>query len=541
MPDATVRKIQVLISSTLADLAQYRQEASRIIESVAAEKEKRVQLVEVSMEKETQSGDREFVVAVSKGWVEESDWVVVIVGWNYGTISDEEGASGLSVTEWEYRHALALRKKTFVFIAGSPGTANQYRVSDEEKEDLKDWIPRQTKEQDAKLRNFKEYIGRQHAEMFSNLAKFRERLKRTLTDAIDDLPPDVQPGSALAELILAVTPAIRDCIRQVTLIANCKEIHDKLHELRQQVIRRLREEVLPSWREEGTLSASKERLINGRLNTASSQLGAIGQTKHLVTSDHQDLLRSVDHLLSLRPFWDVESDSRPSMETFAEAVDDFAVAVQDAFSEVDRSMAGEERALDELHAALLEAVSEARRQRQLRPTDDQQLDDELRKVGANKSRLASALATHHAWQEAHNELEKLHAFRETNRFEKELRRFSRTGVATLLDLVERELSTASSDSTGVTGPPGGPDAAVGRHGGPDSHSNVSDAHAADLGGLREQLEALRQGKGVEAFDLMRVHFDDAFYWIDKRTLRDVERSRQRVIAFEKLLEVLARG
>ena len=105
MRDSVVKQIKIMISSTRADLAQYREEASRIIKKVAAEKEKRVQLVEVSMEKETQSGDREFAVAVSKRWVEESDWVVVIVGWNYGTISDEVGADGLSVTEWEYRHA----------------------------------------------------------------------------------------------------------------------------------------------------------------------------------------------------------------------------------------------------------------------------------------------------------------------------------------------------------------------------------------------------------------------------------------------------
>ncbi len=71
MPESVV-KIKIMISSTRADLAQYREEASQIIRMVAAEKEKKVQLVEVSMEKETQSGDREFAVAVSKRWVEEA-------------------------------------------------------------------------------------------------------------------------------------------------------------------------------------------------------------------------------------------------------------------------------------------------------------------------------------------------------------------------------------------------------------------------------------------------------------------------------------
>ena len=80
------------------------------------------------MEKETQSGDREFAVAVSKRWVEASDWVVVIVGWNYGTVSDEEGANGLSVTEWEDRDAVTLLKKTFVFVAGDPRRQRQTSI-----------------------------------------------------------------------------------------------------------------------------------------------------------------------------------------------------------------------------------------------------------------------------------------------------------------------------------------------------------------------------------------------------------------------------
>ena len=85
MPDSKVTQKKIMISSTRADLAQYREEASKVIKQVAAEKEKRVQLVEMSMEKEVQSGEGEFPVAVSKRWIEESDWVVVIVGWNYGT------------------------------------------------------------------------------------------------------------------------------------------------------------------------------------------------------------------------------------------------------------------------------------------------------------------------------------------------------------------------------------------------------------------------------------------------------------------------
>jgi hypothetical protein len=200
---------------------------------VAAEKEKLVQLVEVSMEKEPQSGEREPPVTVSKRWVDESDWVVLIVAWNYGTVPEEPGTDGLSVTEWEYRHALDGGKKIFVFMAGDPeDPVNRYRCTDEERYDLKDWILKQSSEQIKSLCRFKEDLRSCHADLFANLRMFRERLEKTLREAVDKTLCDaveiqrIQPGTQLAELIHAVTPAIRDFTRKVTLIANCKQIHD---------------------------------------------------------------------------------------------------------------------------------------------------------------------------------------------------------------------------------------------------------------------------------------------------------------------------
>ena len=554
MGDAPVRKIQVMVSSTRADLLQYRKEATLVIKRVAADVEKRIQLLDVSMEKETQSGDREFAVAVSKRWVEESDWIVVIVAWNYGTVSDEEGAAGLSVTEWEYRHAVKLRKKTFVFVAGDPvkAKADEYRVSSEETEDLKDWnLPdRQSEDQKAKLKKFKEELESSHVQMFAHLANFRERLEKTLRNAIEDLPPDVQPGSALAELVLSLTPAIRACARQVNLIADCKQIHDWLHELRQKVIRRLREEVLPRWSEEGTLSRSNERLINSLLNKASTRLGAVGQMKHSIASD-QYLLRSLDGLLNLPPLWDVEVEPPPSIERFSENVDDFAARVRQAFRQADRSMATEERAFDDLHTNLLNGLSDARQKRYLNPTDDQKLAEEISKVGANKSRLVAALTSHHAWQGAHDTLENLGEFRETDRFDTSLRRFCQNDLPSLLDLVDRELSTAAIEAPGDAGRETAGAGARSADAPSAPESQTANSRTSDLQHLREHLEALKRigdlprdgarGKGGPDYDSMRVLFDDAFYRIDKRTLEDVLRSRERVSGVERLLEVLATG
>jgi hypothetical protein len=549
MPEAT-RKIQVLISSSRADLLQYREEASVVIKRVAADVEKRVQLLQVSMEKETQSGDREFPVAVSKRWVDQSDWVVVIVGWNYGTISEEEGANGLSVTEWEYRHAVRQRKKTFVFVAGEPRTANEYRVSSEEREDLKNWNLTQDEVQKSKLKKFKEDVELSHVEMFMNLAHFRERLEKTLRNAIDDLPPDLQPGSALAELVLGLTPAIRACTRQVALIADGKRIHDCLHELHQQVIRRLREEVLPRWHQDGTLSQSKERLLGALLGKASRRLGAIEQMRSSIAPDYH-LLRSLDALLELPPLWDVESGPPPSSDQFADQLDDFAARARQAFYLADRSMATEERALDVLHARLLEGISEARRKRYLSRSEDEKLDEEIRRIGANKSRLASALARHHAWQEAHEKLEVLGDFRETDRFDTALWRSSQTDLSELLDLVLRELSTAVPDDANDTE---GLDAANKQAAPPSPSPSMPLVDAArteesDFRRLAEHLEALKplgnmpreeaRGKGASIFDQMRVIFNDAFYDVNKRTLRDVLRAKRRVEDFEQLLQVLA--
>lgn len=540
MPESQVRQINIMISSTRADLAQYREEASRVIRNVASEKEKQLQLIERSMEKETQSGDREFAVAVSKRWVEESDWVVVIVGWHYGTISNEPGADDLSVTEWEYTHACHSNKKLFVFIAGEPATANQYRVSEEEREDLKDWKDKQTSEQKDKLKKFKEKLNGHHVEMFKNLPAFRERLEKTLKDAIDNLPPEIQPGTPLADLIVTVTPSIRDCIQKVKSIAKCKRIHDHLHELRQHVIRPLREEVLSVWKEGRSLSGPRKKVIWRCMFKRSEVVGGLKEVRLSIGPDHEGLRDSVDAVLQRPAPWDIESDSSqapPSREEFSEVVDEFAIAVQEAFSEADRSMDREEGNLRERYPILLEDLKRARQQQKLSSSDQQRLDDELKNVDDNRSHVKKFLTSHHAWQEAHDKLEELDSFREGNEFERKLKHYRGTPLAKLLRLVEEELKELASNS--VT------EAAVivaASQGAPLQESNLqsrSDIFALNLKQLKESLESLCQGAGADVYDNVRKFFDDAFYYIDKRTLSEVERAHERAVELLKWLDKLA--
>ena len=508
-----------MISSTRADLDQYRREASRILKEVAEKNRNRVQLLEVSMERETQSGNREFAVDVSKRWVEESHWVVLIVAWNYGTISDEPGAEGLSVTEWEYRHACSFPdKKIFGFVAGAADTAHQYRVSEEEEKDLKDWIAKQTPDQTKKLEAFKKDLAKWHLELFGNIKMFRERFDLTLTNQIDDLPPDIQPGTPLAELIVRVVPTIRACIRKVSLVANCKEIHDQLHELRQNVIRPLREEVLPVWKQEGTLSDSRRAVILSRVFRKGKGIGIIEQVRKNVDPEHQGLRDSVDAVIASPPLWNVEDDSpgpEPTLEQFTEAVETFSDAVQQAFSEADRSMTQGEADLREHYLALRDALNRGRQTMALGSGDQRRLDEELKTIDSHRGRVKNTLMLHHCWQQAHDKLEEVGGFRDAESFPRKLKQYRGAALNRLGVLVEDELALAAEADA-------------------DERQRLQDP----LNKLTAAIAILQADASVHAFDEMRKPFDDAFYVVDHRTMKEMERARERVVGLEQWLDGL---
>ena len=62
----------------------------------------------------------------------------------------------------------------------------------------------------------------------------------------------------------------------------------------------------------------------------------------------------------------------------------------------------------------------------------------------------------------------------------------------------------------------------------------------DLISLRENLETLRQERGTVAFDKMRKPFDDAFYCIDKKTLKEAQRANKRAVELREWLDELAK-
>ena len=59
--------------------------------------------------------------------------------------------------------------------------------------------------------------------------------------------------------------------------------------------------------------------------------------------------------------------------------------------------------------------------------------------------------------------------------------------------------------------------------------------------LLDQLERLRESKEERECDAVRSPFDETFYYIDKRTLNEVEQAHEHVKDVEALLEDLRKA
>ena len=509
LPQSVPQKI-IMISSTRADLMQYREEASRVIKKVAGDCERRVQLVEKSMEKEVQSGDRELAVAVSKRWVEESDWVVLIVGWNYGTISSEAAATGISITEWEFHHAVELEKRTYAFVVGEPGSANEYRVSDEENEDLKDWKDKQDEEHRAKLKAFKESLASRHLEYFKNLRHFSERLEKTLREATDP----IGPGTPLADLLIAVGPSIQQCIDKVKVIAACKRVHDHLHELRQNVIRPILESALIQWRSDGQLGVPVATLIANKIGVAEGLVRHITYEKENIGVKDGNLLAALGRVIDMNPKIDFQNQL-PDLEDCAKTVSRYSATVQTAFTLTDTAMLKDSNALDDLHVSFVTHVATVRQRCRLSPAEEAKLKDGLQRIEQNKMHLIEVLDAHHGWQYQHDKLEMLNGFRRSGDFDDQLANFLINDSPQLSSMVEKVTAELAQE---------------------DANPILS----SKLALLSRNLGAISQTPVLTVFDSMRKTFDDVFYQIDKRALGAVQESEQWVRDLETRLKELAR-
>lgn len=514
----TVKVLKIMISSTRADLMAYRNKAADILEKLRRACQSKVQIITVSMEEEVQTGGREFAVAISKKWIKASDWVVLIVGFNYGTISTEEGANGLSVTEWEYRHAVETGgKKIFVFIAGEPGTSNAY-TGKVDAENLALSMFSQSEEQSRKIKAFRAFVGGPHADYFSDINHFSSRLERTLEKAIEDLWPPMPP--ALATLILSLQDsALRPCFDSIKLLHCCKEIHDALHELRQEVVLPVKGERVPAWEKAGELTRENERKLTNYRVKAGALLARIDGLRGALNSETSGRLCLFieglgSRLDKLNP-WDEEAEGYVTLEFFEERLDDFKTNVEDAFTEANAQMQREKGAFEKLRTPMLKSLNEASEDYRLSADEKKTLDDEIKKIEWNQDRLVATLNVHAGWQKIHDENVMLQSVIGTKQFPAKCARFCEINGREIDLLISRFFPFDDDDLD-------------------------------ETGKLRNRIEAMKsafsQLEGQydeENFAGFCKMFDDSFYLVDKCTLAVVQRASTRVEDLEVDLKKLA--
>jgi Domain of unknown function (DUF4062) len=510
-----------MISSTRDDLQEYRDRASEIIRRIADEKSSSIHIDDISMERENQSGEQESAVAVSKRWVTNSDWIILIVGFHYGSVGDDPSSEGISVTEWEYRHAVSLNnKKIFVFMADDPDVRSTKSGVSLEDHNLKNWIDRTDRD---KILRFRKKLQQSHLRMFRSLPIFRDQLERTLREHIDELTrPSI---GALAQLVAAVGDAIKDFTDKVELIADCKGIHDHLHEILDKVVRPLHDVVLPLWREEDRLQDEIQNQYVSRLLFLAKREGALkaaleGPTSKLREGE-SDLFRSTQVVLRCAEALHPDPELIKDGATFQDLFETFSMNVNTAFGEADKRMQQETEALDKLRENLISKVKEARRQRPLTVSEDEQLDKWLNQVGAMLDELDIAINTHHEWQDVHDRIEYLEDFRENKSFPNKLKGFCDNYVVKLKRMITRELD-AAAEALGA--------------------DDVSlRAPSPNLAELRERIARLDVNKDEDHFDEVRKPFDSVFYDIDKRTLSEVKGAREKVLKYMEMRDELLRA
>jgi hypothetical protein len=526
----TVERIKCLISSTSRDLEPYRRAAQVLIEQVNREFSDSVHLETVSMESALQSGKGETIHQLSEGWANQVDWVLLIVGFYYGEVRAETGADLLSLTECEYNVCSRHRKRCFVFLAGEPGTPKGYKSLTHEEGDLKDWLvvpDLQTDEQRAKIKAFRARLRASAHTPFSSFADFHTELGSTLRRAVADgmtaarSRPKVEPGTPLAELIVKVTPAIRDLTRNILRVTHCKRIHDCLHDVRQEIVRRLRDELIPRWQRAITLDIALHGSISARAVELSRCQGTLeALMPALPASEHDDLRRQLGMVLAMSSIWDPERGPF-DLDAFTENVGRLAIAVEGAFTQADAAMGAEGRTIKDRHERLYRDIETTRRGKRLSRADNKRLDQHMEAMDALTSRLCAALDNHNRWQSHHNALELLEGFRGLPAlFKPRLENFAGARLGGMAELLRVRMASCGGEQA--------PAAAAG------------DVATLEFD-LQEALARLSSTPDDDSYVAARRAFDKMFYRVDKETLDEVTAINTRAQEIEQLVDQLDRS
>lgn len=503
---ANLRHIKVMISSTRADLMQYRQVAAAVLDELQSVFRERVHIVIIGMETEDPDGGDKRPVAISKEWVEASDWVILIVGRHYGTITDEAGADGLSVTEWECRHARQLGKKVFVFLSGVMGSSEPYD-SQGDTLNLSNWTEVQNDAQAAGLKAFRKKLEGAHAAFFRNAHHFEGRLRRTLTRAVLNLGLDLR-NRALRELVTKLLdPKIKPCYRGVKQLYRSKEIHDAIHRLRQHALIQLCDRV-ERVKETGPLM----KLVMGTVDLRRSVMEKAHQLKgDEVTARLKEKIKDLSRALEDLSEVDEQGKLLP-IDQFRDQLDECFARLETAFDEANTAMQRRKGVFADLHEAMTSAL-ETEGKSKLKPDELAQLKAEIELTKTNRDRLLTTLETHDAWQRIHGEIVNVTNMK-TNQ---PVRRRERVAQA------EAPLTLAISQIR--------------------AQAQQDDEDIAELDREFDKLTFAQQlllklpvtepaEMHAEAWHNVCRAFDDCFFKVDERTLRIVGRSQERVDEME---------
>lgn len=504
---------RIFISSTTKDLQQYRDVAGEVINTVSTSTGgNRFTLKPVSMDIKTQDGERATALAASQNWVRsECDWVALIVAWNYGYVPDGESCS---VTESEYRAAIAENKKVFVFIPGEKSDNEKaYRVSARETVDLKDWIdnnPRRTE-----LDTFKAELRKSRLDLFRNLDDFRERLAETLRQAVTE---EVFQGIAPTIDQLGLLPPLRDVLDEVTRLARLKRLHDTLHKIRQFGIRSWREELLAKWPDDGEPPLEAQiKYLKG----APDIVKLVERISNVVAELPDGVKKGLPKLNRVVAFSPPGVPECGKLD-FTDATDAFATRVQSVFTDCDGQMQKSALRLADFYRKLAETTGQALAKTKIAEKQAAVVRSELESGLQVHARLQQVLRNHTRWQLVHDSFEVI-----------DLKMIAAAHADNGSDAGRKRVFLQASEDFVDTG--GKPVdellAAL-----PAVMKSAPEARAANCETLakrlKEHLDDLVREPDIEHYDAMRKHFDDLFFQVDVETLAVVEGSDARVRGIE---------
>jgi hypothetical protein len=512
-----VKSKSVFISSTTRDLHGYRMEAHAVIDELNRLFRRRMSVHPVHMDTEPQTGERKTAVEVSRGWVSQADWMILIVGWNYGYVHPHENPEAISVTEWEYRQATHSTppKERFVYLAGDLKDQDKaYRPPRGEVPHLYEWTDVEgCRHQDAdslqKAKKFRAELRKRDVRLFPDLGAFRRQLFCDLFEAMFSLLEKESLSVTSPGLPLQLTALISDLdtlalnsIKEVRSLANLKRIHDCLHRIRQHGVSRWRHEVIGVW-PDASMSDAVATPYRAALKEIEQLRGKLDEliAKLPAATSNETLKKQCTEVIA----FGFGTDLPAECAKFRESVDRFGDLVQQAFTYSDHLMQKSAARLEICHEQMQRRGASRQRDCQLPCDGEERLSAELSEIAAQHGLLQKVLADHHLWQSVHDRLQALDGTFGTEWFEPEIAKLERWDhIRTLLDLTDQHARTDERLSGWL------------------AISQTARAHLHDLASAGSTQERKR------AYTVIRDSFDELFLEVDTETLRAVNAAEKRI-------------